>query len=101
MGPLSQVMGMIPGAGRQLKGMNVDDDALQGIEAMIHSMTIQERQKPQIINGSRRKRIADGSGTSVQSVNRLLKQFQMMQKMMKQMGRMGSKNIPGGLPIGF
>ena len=87
MGPLEQLMGMIPGVGKAMKGMQVDEGAFSQVEAIIHSMTRQERVQPKILNGSRRKRIARGSGTSVQDVNQLVKQFQMMQKMMKQMSR--------------
>jgi signal recognition particle subunit SRP54 len=101
MGSLSQIAEMIPGLGPKMGTMQMDDDALLKVEAVIQSMTVEERQKPNIINGSRRKRIANGSGTSVQDVNRLLKQFQMMQKMMKQMGRFGPKKIPGGIQMGF
>ncbi|MCK5149025.1 signal recognition particle protein [bacterium] len=100
MGPLSQVAGLMPGMNK-LKGVDVDDRALVPIEAIISSMTFGERRKPNIINGSRRKRIAMGSGTSVQEVNRLLKQFKMMQKMVKQMSRMGGRRMPKGLPMGF
>lgn len=101
MGPLNQITGMLPGLDRKMRGLQVDETALVSVEAVINSMTIEERQKPQIINGSRRKRIAVGSGTSVQEVNRLLKQFQMMQKMVKQMSRSGSKKFPMDMPIGF
>jgi signal recognition particle subunit SRP54 len=87
MGPLDQLMGMIPGMGKSLKGVQIDDNAFVHVEAIIHSMTREERRTPQILNGSRRRRIARGSGTTVQEVNRLVKQFQMMQKMMKQMNR--------------
>ena len=100
MGPLSQIAGMVPGMGK-LKGVEVDDNALVPIEAIIGSMTREERRKPQIINGSRRKRIALGSGTSVQEVNKLLKQFSAMQKMMKQIGRMGPGRFAKGMPMGF
>jgi signal recognition particle subunit SRP54 len=89
MGPLSQVMGMLPGMNRLPQNVAVDDGALVRIEAIIHSMTIEERQKPQILNGSRRKRIAMGSGTSVQEVNRLMKQYEQMQRMMKTLGKGG------------
>ena len=93
MGPLEQVLGMIPGVGKQLKNVQVDDRAFVKIEAIINSMTLEERRKPQLINGSRRRRIASGSGTRVQDVNQLLKQFTDMKKMMKRMrkmkGRMG------------
>ena len=87
MGPLDQVIGMIPGAGKAIKGAQVDDKNFVQVEAIINSMTPTERVKPQILNGSRRRRIAHGSGTTIQDVNRLLKQFQMMQKMMKQMNK--------------
>ena len=100
MGPLDQLAGMIPGVGKQMKGLQVDEDALIRIEAIINSMTFEERRSPAIIGGSRRKRIADGSGTSVQDVNRLLKQFKMMQKMVKQMSRFRPRMIPGGIPMG-
>ncbi len=93
MGPLSQVLGMIPGMGSKvLKGIEIDDRALIRIEAIINSMTPEERRRPQIINGSRRLRIARGSGTSVQEVNRLLKQYFAMQKMFKQMSKKGLWN---------
>lgn len=95
MGPLQDLLKMIPGIGaKALKGVNVDDRALVYTEAIINSMTRDERRQPRIINGSRRKRIATGSGTSVQEVNRLLNQFQTMQKMMKRMGKMGAKGMP-------
>ena len=74
---------MIPGMGKALKDVEIKDDAFKGIEAIILSMTPQERERPEIINGSRRKRIADGSGTSVAEVNRLLKQFEDTRKVMK------------------
>lgn len=85
MGSMDQLMGMIPGMnGKALKGMKVDEKDIKHIEAIIFSMTSQEREKPASINGSRRHRIAKGSGTSIQQVNRLLKQFEQMKKMMKQ-----------------
>ncbi len=85
MGSMDQLMGMIPGMnGKALKGMKVDEKDIKHIEAIIFSMTSQEREKPASINGSRRYRIAKGSGTSIQQVNRLLKQFEQMKKMMKQ-----------------
>jgi signal recognition particle subunit SRP54 len=86
MGPLQNVLGMLPGVGAQLKGAEVSDDQVKRTEAIIRSMTPAERENPQIINGSRRSRIANGSGTQVQDVNRLVKQFAEMQKMMKQFG---------------
>jgi signal recognition particle subunit SRP54 len=85
MGNIKDLVGMIPGAGKALKDVDVDDDAFKGIEAMILSMTPQEREDPSIINGSRRTRIAKGSGTTLQDVNKLLKQFEEMRKMMKMM----------------
>jgi signal recognition particle subunit SRP54 len=95
MGPLDQLMGMIPGIkSSMLKGLSVDDRSFVKIEAMINSMTREERQRPQIIDGSRRKRISRGSGTSVQDINQLLKQFQMMQKMMKNIGKLRFKGMP-------
>ena len=97
MGPMSQVLGMIPGFRTATKGrdLNVDDRQIDRVEAIIRSMTLQERRHPEIINGSRRRRIAAGSGTSVQEVNQLLSQFKQMRKLMKQMGR------GGGLPTVF
>ncbi|MBS0011580.1 MAG: signal recognition particle protein [Bacteroidales bacterium] len=83
MGNVKDLMAMIPGAGKALKDLDLDDDAFKGIEAIIQSMTAEERSQPVIINGSRRKRIAAGSGTSVQEVNQLLKQFNDTRKMMK------------------
>ncbi|HQQ03157.1 MAG TPA: signal recognition particle protein [Bacteroidales bacterium] len=83
MGNVKDLMGMIPGMGKMVKDLDVDDDAFKSIEAIIQSMTPEERQNPAIINGSRRKRIALGSGTEVADVNRLLKQFEETRKMMK------------------
>ena len=94
MGPLDQLLGMIPGVGKAMKGMDVSGDELKHVEAIILSMTKEERYKPHIINGSRRRRIADGSGTSVQEVNNLLKQFNAMQKMMKKLPKMAGLNRP-------
>jgi len=89
MGPMEQVLGMMPGMNRKaLKGLKIDDRQLTWTEAIINSMTPWERQNPHEINGSRRKRIALGSGRSVQNVNQLLKQFAQMKKMMKNMGKM-------------
>ncbi|OCL27050.1 signal recognition particle protein [Orenia metallireducens] len=95
MGPLDEILGMIPGVGKQLKGIQVDERELDKIEAIINSMTIEERRNPELIKGSRRRRIANGSGTTVQDVNRLLKQFQQTRKMMRQMGEM-SKGLGSG-----
>jgi signal recognition particle subunit SRP54 len=95
MGPLSQLIGMIPGLGANIpKDIEMDESALVSTEAIILSMTPEERRRPHIINGSRRLRIARGSGTSVQEVNRLLKQFEMMRKMLKQVGRKGRRGLP-------
>ncbi|HPF96105.1 MAG TPA: signal recognition particle protein [Mangrovimonas sp.] len=85
MGSMKDLMGMIPGAGKMLKDIDIDDDAFKHIEAIIHSMTPNERSNPSMINGSRKQRIGKGSGTSVQEVNQLLKQFDQMSKMMKMM----------------
>ncbi len=95
MGPLEDLMKMMPGmGGKAMKGLKVDDKALIYVEAIINSMTLEERRRPNILNGSRRKRIARGSGTSVQEVNKLLNQFQMMQKMVKKMSKFGFKGMP-------
>jgi len=85
MGNIKDLMGMIPGMGKAMKGVDIDDDAFKGIEAIIYSMTPKERRNPSIINSSRKKRIAKGSGSSVTEVNQLLKQFNQMAKMMKMM----------------
>jgi signal recognition particle subunit SRP54 len=89
MGPLNQVLGMLPGMHRLPEDVTVDEKAVARTEAIIRSMTAEERAKPSIINGSRRRRIAAGSGTSVQEVNRLLKQYEQMQRMMKSLGKGG------------
>ncbi|WP_353892132.1 signal recognition particle protein [Proteinivorax hydrogeniformans] len=102
MGSLDQILGMIPGLpSKKLKGLSVDDADLVKIEAIIKSMTKEERTNPSVINGSRRKRIALGSGTKVQDVNRLLKQFDQMKKMMKQFSSMekSMQKGKGGLPF--
>jgi signal recognition particle subunit SRP54 len=91
MGNVKDLAGMIPGVGKAIKNLDVDDDAFKSIESIIYSMTPQERENPALINGSRRKRIATGSGTSVQDVNRLIKQFDDTRKMMKMMS--GGKNL--------
>ncbi len=85
MGNMKDLVGMIPGAGKMMKDVDIEDDAFKGIEAIIHSMTPEERTKPQIINASRKKRIAKGSGSTVTEVNQLMKQFTQMSKMMKMM----------------
>ena len=103
MGPLGNVLKLMPGMPKELKGAEIDDDDLKPIEAIIRSMTFEERRQPQIINGSRRTRIASGSGTTVGDVNRLVKQFNEMQKMMKKLGmagRGGKKGKRGRMPFG-
>ena len=97
MGPLQDILAMMPGAqNKMMKNLQVDDKAFVKVEAIINSMTLEERRSPQVINGSRRKRIANGSGTSVQDVNRLLNQFTMMRKMMKKMKQGGRMKMPLG-----
>jgi len=93
MGSMKDLIGMIPGAGKAMKDVDIDDDAFKSIEAMIHSMTPSERSTPTSINASRKKRIAKGSGTSVQEVNQLMKQFNQMSKMMKMMQGGGGKKM--------
>ena len=94
MGPLTSLLGMIPGfAGQQLKGLKVDEREMDRIEAIILSMTAEERRRPELIKGSRRLRIAKGSGTHVQQVNQLVKQFAQMRKVMKQVGRGGMPDL--------
>lgn len=97
MGNLKDLASMIPGVGKAIKDMDIDDNAFKGVEAIIQSMTPQERSNPDIINGSRRKRIADGSGKNIQEVNRLLKQFEETRKMMRMVGsaKMGKKGLAG------
>jgi signal recognition particle subunit SRP54 len=103
MGSMRDLLGMIPGMDKQLRDVQVDDKAMLKVEAMILSMTKQERTRPGIINGSRRRRVAAGSGTTVQDVNRLLKQFEDMQKMMKSMtnGKMSNMMRNMKMPTGF
>jgi signal recognition particle subunit SRP54 len=101
MGNLKDLMGMIPGVGKAVKDIDISDDAFKGIEAIINSMTPAERKTPDILNGSRRKRVAMGSGTDIQQVNQLLKQFEEMRKMMRTMNKMKGagmslKNLPFG-----
>lgn len=101
MGPLDQILGMLPGMNKQLKNVSLDDKAFVRVEAIINSMTPEERQKPQILNGSRRRRIALGSGTRVQEVNQLLNQFEEMKKLMKKFkgGKFRGAFRPGALPF--
>ncbi len=91
MGSIKDLISMIPGVGSQLKDVDIDTNQLKYVEAIILSMTMEERAKPSILNGSRRKRIADGSGRSVQEVNRLMRQFEDMRKMMKKINKMSKK----------
>ena len=93
MGSMKDLMGMIPGAGKALKGMDIDDDAFKHVEAIIHSMTPDERSNPSKLDASRKKRIAKGSGRTIQEVNQLLKQFNQMGKMMKMMQGGGGKKM--------
>ncbi len=98
MGPLSSVIGMIPGLPKEARNAEIHDDQLKRVEAIIRSMTLEERRKPDLVNGSRRLRIANGSGTTTAEVNALLKQFKDVQKMMKRMGGFGSKKGKRRLP---
>ena len=93
MGNMKDLMGMIPGAGKIMKDIDIDDDAFKHIEAIIHSMTPEERTKPTLLNASRKKRIGAGSGTSIQQVNQLMKQFNQMSKMMKMMQGGGGRKM--------
>ena len=97
MGNIKDLASMIPGVSKALKDIDIDDDAFKGVEAIIYSMTAAEREDPALINGSRRKRIAEGSGTTVQDVNRLLKQFEESKKMMKMLSGGGKlmRKMPG------
>lgn len=103
MGNIKDLVGMIPGVGKAMKDAEINDDAFKGIEAIIGSMTPKERTQPEIMNGSRRQRIAKGSGQTIQEVNKLLKQFEDTRKMMRMMGDKNQmaklmKNMPGGMP---
>ena len=99
MGNIKDLMGMIPGMGKLTKNLDVDNDSFKHVEAIIHSMTKEERSKPQVINGSRRRRIAAGSGRSVREVNELIKQFEMLKKTMKRMNKMGQGGKRGRAAI--
>ena len=104
MGSLDQIAGMLPGVNASsLKNAELDESQMARTEAIILSMTKKERLRPDIINGSRRKRIANGSGTSVEEVNKLLRQFEQMKKMMKQFSNMGRRRggFPGGMKLPF
>jgi signal recognition particle subunit SRP54 len=103
MGNIKDLVGMIPGVGKAMKDAEINDDAFKGIEAIIGSMTPKERAQPELLNGSRRQRIAKGSGQTIQEVNKLLKQFEDTRKMMRMMGDKNQmaklmKNMPGGMP---
>jgi len=100
MGNLKDLLGMMPGVGKAIKDLDIDDDAFKSLEAMIQSMTPHERSNPDVITSSRRKRIAKGSGTTIQEVNQFMKQFEQMKKMMKMMNKKGGLNMGGGLPFG-
>jgi len=93
MGNMKDLVGMIPGVGKALKNVDIDDNSFKGIEAIIHSMTPKERSTPELLNVTRKKRIAKGSGTSIQEVNQLIKQFNQMSKMMKMMQGGGGKKM--------
>jgi signal recognition particle subunit SRP54 len=100
MGNIKDLVGMIPGVGKAMKDVDIDDNAFKSVEAIILSMTPQEREEPTLINGTRRKRIADGSGTTIQDVNKLLKQFEETRKVMRMMSNPSKmagmmKNMPG------
>jgi signal recognition particle subunit SRP54 len=103
MGSLKDILGMLPGMDKAMRNATIDEKALVRVEAIISSMTLKERTKPVILNGSRRKRIAKGSGTSIQDVNKVIKQFEEMQKMMKNLnkGKMSRLMKNFGLPMGF
>ncbi|PUZ22142.1 signal recognition particle subunit FFH/SRP54 (srp54) [Chitinophaga costaii] len=98
MGNLKDLMAMIPGVGKAIKDLDISDDAFKGIEAMIGSMTPSERSNPDLIDGSRRKRIAKGAGKDIQDVNQFMKQFEQMRQMMKSMNKLGGKGMRG-LPM--
>lgn len=99
MGNIKDLMGMIPGMGKMMKDVDIDDTAFKGIEAIIQSMTAKERNNPELLNGSRRKRIATGSGTTIQEVNRLIKQFEDMRKMMKMFSNGQAQKMMRNMPV--
>ncbi len=103
MGSLKDILGMLPGMDKAMRGATIDEKALVRVEAIITSMTIKERTKPNVLNGSRRKRIAMGSGTTIQEVNKVIKQFEEMQKMMRNLnkGKINRLMKNFGLPMGF
>ena len=95
MGNLKDLMGMIPGIGKQIKDVDINDDSFKGIEAMINSMTREERANPDLINASRKQRIAKGSGKDISELNQFIKQFDQMKDMMKMMNKMPMGKMPG------
>ena len=103
MGSMKSLLSKLPGMDKQLRDVDIDDRQLVRVESIIYSMTEKERRKPEIINASRKKRIAAGSGVKVEDVNRLLKQHEQMKKMFKQMNKPGKKQrgFPGGMPGGM
>ena len=102
MGGLSSILNMIPGMGSKMKNVEIDEDAMNKPKAIIFSMTKEERANPDIINVSRKNRIAKGAGVDISEVNRFIKQFEESRKMMKQMsGLMGKKKKRGMMPFGF
>ena len=98
MGNIKDLASMIPGIGKAIKDIDIDDDAFKSIEAIIYSMTPKERTNPEILNGSRRNRIAKGSGTNIQEVNRLIKQFDQTRKMMKMITGSNMGKMMGKMP---
>lgn len=98
MGNIKDLMGMIPGMGKMVKDVDIDENSFKSIEAIIHSMTNAEREHPDVLNGSRRKRIAEGSGTTIQDVNRLIKQFDDMRKMMKMFSNGNAQKMMKNMP---
>lgn len=94
MGPMKDILGMIPGLGKKMKGVNIDENQLQRVEAMIRSMTLEERMNPDKIEGSRRHRISRGSGTNAHEVGQLLKQFKQMKKMFRSLSGINARNLP-------
>ena len=97
MGNIKDLLGMLPGVGSQIKDLDINEDAFKGIEALIQSMTPQERSRPEILNNSRKQRIVRGSGRNIQELNKLLTQFEQMRKMMKMMSNKGGRlpQMPG------
>jgi signal recognition particle subunit SRP54 len=99
MGNIKDLMGMIPGMGKAMKDVDIDNDSFKHIEAIIQSMTNEERERPDLLNGARRKRIASGSGTTIQEVNKLLKQFEDMRKMMKMFTSGNAQKMMRNMPV--